>query len=65
MIRFYLVAGLIGMLLVSIASSPNFGKESAYAQLKENKDSIQYIGVNVRGYYTSIQIHHAIPGSLL
>lgn len=53
--RFYLVAGLIGMLLVSIASISNFGKGPAYAELKENKDSIQYIGVNVRGYYTSIQ----------
>lgn len=53
--KLYLVAGLIGMLLVSIASNSNFGKGSAYALLKENKDSIQYIGVNVRGYYTSIQ----------
>lgn len=53
--RFYLVAGLIGMLLVSTASISNFGKEPAYARLKENKDSIQYVGVNVRGYYTSIQ----------
>jgi hypothetical protein len=53
--RLTLVAGLMGMLLVSIASNSNFGKEFAYAQLKENKDSIQYVGVNVRGYYTSIQ----------
>jgi len=53
--RLTLVAGLIGMLLVSIALNSNFGKEFAYAQLKENKDSIQYVGVNVRGYYTSIQ----------
>ena len=53
--RLTLVAALIGMLLVSIASNSNFGKESAYAQLKVNKDSIQYVGVNVREYYTSIQ----------
>ena len=53
--RLTLVAGLIGMLLVSIASNSNFGKEFAYAQLKDSKDSIQYVGVNVRGYYTSIQ----------
>ena len=53
--RLTLVVALIGMLLVSIASISNFGKESAYAQLKVNKDSIQYVGVNVREYYTSIQ----------
>ena len=46
--RLTLVAGLIGMLLLSIASNSNFGKEFAYAQDKENKDSIQYVGVNVR-----------------
>ena len=51
--KLYLIARLIGMLLVSTASSSNFGKGSAYAQLKENNDSIQYIGVNIRGYYTS------------
>jgi len=53
--RLYWVVGLLGMLLVSIASISNYGKEPAYAQLKENKDPIRYIGVNVRGYYTSIQ----------
>lgn len=54
--RNYLALCIIGLLLVNAISISHFPVETTYAQEKQNKeDPIPYVGVNVRGYYTSIQ----------
>ncbi|SRR6266540_3369857 len=50
----YFALCLIGLFLIYIVSLSTLRTEPANAQ-KTGQDPIQYVGVNVRGYYTSLQ----------